>query len=48
MTTGHKIKLPKSKTLTKDGKIKDRPTGNVSARIRQRKSKKVRPVRKSA
>lgn len=48
MTTGHRIKLDRSKTLGKDGKIKDRPTGDVSKRIRQRKSKKVRPVRKSA
>ena len=45
--TGHKVRLPAG-TPIKDGKIGKRPARmSVSARIKQRKSKKVRVVKKA-
>ena len=47
MTTGHKITLPKSKL--KDGKVVPSMRGqSVSAKIRQRKSKRVKVVRRTS
>lgn len=45
--TGHRTRLPKSYKLTKDNKLKKITTGSVSDKIRQRKSKKVKPVRRT-
>lgn len=46
--TGHRIKLGKGTTITKDGKIKTVPVyRDASHRIAARKSKKQRVVRRS-
>ena len=45
--TGHKITLPRG-TRIKDGKLSKAPARmSVSARIKQRKSKRVRVVKKA-
>lgn len=46
MTTGHQSPI-KGYIIDKAGKMKKRPPGNVSAKIRQRKSKKAKVVRRS-
>ena len=46
--TGHKIKLGKGATITKDGKLKMVPIyRDASHKIRARKSKKQRPIRRT-
>lgn len=46
-SAGRRTSLPKGYKI-KDGKLVKIQTGSVSQKIRQRRSKKVRPVRRSA
>lgn len=46
--SGHKIKLGKGVTITRDGKVKVMPVyRDASAAIRAKHSKKIRPVRRT-
>ena len=47
MTTGHRPRLPAG-TRLKDGKLVKAQPRSVSDKIRQRKSKRIKPVRRTA